>query len=234
MTLSREEIQELNDKADAHLLKRKRKKTLRILAWLGFSGIVVLLDQLSKWGVTEYMIRPRIFGDTQGSLDFLSWYADQPARLPFAHIEVFDFFNFVMVWNTGVSFGMMAQAGPYAPYILVALALGIAGLFTVWLVGARENIHRFCYALVIGGAIGNVIDRLRFKAVIDFLDFHLGSWHYPAFNVADSAVVLGVGGLIFALAITDFKRKKELKTRIKNRTEERKRFLKRFGLYTKR
>ena len=129
---------------------------------------------------------------------------------------------------------MMAQAGPYAPYILVALALGIAGLFTVWLVGARENIHRFCYALVIGGAIGNVIDRLRFKAVIDFLDFHLGSWHYPAFNVADSAVVLGVGGLIFALAITDFKRKKELKTRIKNRTEERKRFLKRFGLYTKR
>jgi signal peptidase II len=111
-------------------------------------------------------------------------------------VEVAPFFNLVLVWNTGVSFGMLAGAGGSSPWILVGLALLIAGVVAVWLARERRTLPRVALWLVLAGALGNVIDRVRFGAVVDFLDFHLAGYHWPAFNVADSAIVIGAGLLI--------------------------------------
>jgi lipoprotein signal peptidase len=111
-------------------------------------------------------------------------------------VAVTPFFNLVLVWNTGVSFGMLAGAGGASPWILVGLALLIAGVVAVWLARERRTLPRVALWLVLAGALGNVIDRVRFGAVVDFLDFHLAGYHWPAFNVADSAIVIGAGLLI--------------------------------------
>ncbi|MCB1556607.1 MAG: signal peptidase II, partial [Alphaproteobacteria bacterium] len=105
-------------------------------------------------------------------------------------------FNLVLVWNKGISFGMFTQHGDYGPYILSALSLAIAGFFLIWLLRTTNRRLALSIGLVIGGAIGNVIDRLRFGAVVDFLDFHWKDWHYPAFNVADSAIVIGIAFIV--------------------------------------
>jgi signal peptidase II len=101
------------------------------------------------------------------------------------------FFQLVMVWNTGVSFGLMASS-PLPPWVLSAVAIAVCiGLF-IWLRRTDRPLTGWGIGLVMGGAIGNVIDRARWGAVFDFADFHVGHWHYPAFNVADSAIVVGV------------------------------------------
>ena len=111
-------------------------------------------------------------------------------------VEVAPFFNLVLVWNTGVSFGMLADAGGASPWILVGLAALIAAVVAFWLARERRALPRFALWLVLAGALGNVVDRVRFGAVVDFLDFHLGGYHWPAFNVADSAIVIGACLLI--------------------------------------
>ncbi len=107
-------------------------------------------------------------------------------------IEMLPFFNLVTVWNYGISFGMFnnGSAGPSIIFVVLALAIVVALLF--WLRSASHWLVTTALGLVIGGAVGNVIDRLRFGAVFDFLDFHLGGWHWPAFNVADAAISIGV------------------------------------------
>jgi signal peptidase II len=102
------------------------------------------------------------------------------------------FFRLVVVWNRGVSFGLMGdQALP--PWVLSAVAIAVCiGLF-VWLRRTDRPFTGWGIGLVMGGAIGNVIDRARWGAVFDFADFHIGQWHWPAFNIADSAIVVGVG-----------------------------------------
>ena len=82
------------------------------------------------------------------------------------------------------------------PGLLILLSLAITLWFSRWLMQGASRVQSICLAMVIGGALGNVIDRLRFGAVVDFLDFHLFEYHWPAFNVADSCIVLGVAGLI--------------------------------------
>jgi signal peptidase II len=115
-------------------------------------------------------------------------------------ITVLPFFNLVLVWNKGVSFGLMnGAAGPWA---LTGLSLVITVILAVWLARTPHRPLGLALSAVIGGALGNVIDRLRFGAVVDFLDFHAFGWHWPAFNVADSAIVLGIAfvvadGLLF-------------------------------------
>lgn len=109
-------------------------------------------------------------------------------------VAVTSFFNLVLVWNRGVSFGMLGGADQ--PWALVALALVIAGVLVYWLRREARMISRLALWLVLAGALGNVIDRLRFGAVIDFLDFHVGGYHWPAFNVADSAICIGAGLLV--------------------------------------
>ncbi len=107
-------------------------------------------------------------------------------------VEITSFFNLVLVYNPGVSFGLLGGLGAVAPWLLVALALVISALLVHW--GRREErpAARLALWTILGGALGNVYDRVRFGAVVDYLDFHLGEWHWPAFNLADVAVVGGV------------------------------------------
>jgi signal peptidase II len=106
--------------------------------------------------------------------------------------EVLPFFNLVLVWNRGVSFGMFNHGDPLPPLVFVAVSMAIACGFAVWLWRAENRMIALGLGLVIGGAIGNVIDRLVHGAVVDFLDFHLGDLHWPAFNIADSGIVIGI------------------------------------------
>ena len=108
-------------------------------------------------------------------------------------IPVTSFFNLVLVMNPGASFSFLADAGGWQKWFFIALALTISAWLVVMIrQHARQTLMPAALALVLGGALGNVIDRIRFGAVVDFLDFHLSGWHWPAFNVADSAITVGV------------------------------------------
>ena len=108
-------------------------------------------------------------------------------------IPVTSFFNLVLVMNPGASFSFLADAGGWQKWFFIALALTISAWLVVMIrQHARQTLMPAALALVLGGALGNVIDRIRFGAVVDFLDFHLAGWHWPAFNVADSAITVGV------------------------------------------
>ncbi len=111
-------------------------------------------------------------------------------------IAVTPFFNLVLVWNPGVSFGMLAGLGDARPGLVIGLTLVVSALLAVWLWRETRGLLRTALALVLAGAIGNLIDRVRFGAVVDFLDFHWAGYHWPAFNVADSAIVIGAGLLL--------------------------------------
>jgi signal peptidase II len=112
---------------------------------------------------------------------------------PYQFREVTSFFNLVLVWNRGVSFGMLNTLGDYGPWLLTLLAGGIGAFLIVWLMRETRPVTRLALWLVLAGAVGNAIDRVRFGAVVDFLDFHAFGYHWPAFNVADSAIVIGAG-----------------------------------------
>lgn len=147
----------------------KRRAGQLLLIALG----VIALDQLHKW----YMLA--VVGIA--------------ARPP---IELTGFFKLVMVWNTGVSFGMMKHSADWMPYFLITLAVAIA--LVLLRLGLKSNLRweRVGYGMVIGGALANVIDRIRFGAVADFFYFHLGSFSWPAFNVADAFICTGVALLL--------------------------------------
>jgi len=115
----------------------------------------------------------------------------QPPRI----IPVAPFFNLVAGWNRGVSFGMFNSETAVAG-VFIALAGLIVVLLSVWLFRAERTPIALALGLVIGGALGNVIDRIRFGAVFDFLDFHVFGRHWPAFNVADAAISLGAAFLL--------------------------------------
>ena len=108
-------------------------------------------------------------------------------------IEITSFFNIVEVWNPGVSFGMGAALGPW---VLTGLAVVISVALFIWLLRAETGLLQIALSLLIGGAVGNVIDRVRFGAVYDFLDFHAFGYHWPAFNLADTAIFIGVALLL--------------------------------------
>ncbi|WP_372398422.1 signal peptidase II [Azospirillum sp. HJ39] len=140
-----------------------------LLFGLIVAAAVVVLDQLSKWWILDRVMQP----------------------IPHV-IEVTSFFNLVLVWNYGVSFGTFASGGALMPYVLSALAAVIAICLVFWLRQADRWPIALALGFIIGGAVGNVIDRLLHGAVVDFLDFHVGGWHFWAFNVADSGISVGV------------------------------------------
>ncbi len=106
--------------------------------------------------------------------------------------DILPFFNLVIVHNTGISFGMFAHMQAWVPLVLtLSTALIVVFLF-IWLLYATEKPVIFALAFIIGGAIGNIIDRVRLGSVTDFLDFHWDIYHWPAFNIADSAIFIGV------------------------------------------
>ena len=111
---------------------------------------------------------------------------------PPRYIEVGLNLNLVPVWNSGMSFGFLSDGGLWVRVGLTALAFLVGGWF-VWVLPQLDRLQRLAGAIITGGAIGNAIDRLRFGRVVDFIDFHIGAWHWPAFNVADTAITIGAG-----------------------------------------
>lgn len=140
---------------------------------LGYFGLIAtvifMLDQASKWLIAFKVMNP-------------------PRQ-----IEVTPFFNLVLAWNRGVSFSLFEAGSQLQVLLLIAFALVIVTILMVWLIRSNGPLLLWAISLIIGGAFGNIIDRFRFGAVIDFLDFHAFGWHWPAFNVADSAICIGVG-----------------------------------------
>lgn len=136
--------------------------------------VVLICDQFSKYWILNIFHLPQ-----KGS------------------VEIFPFLNFTMVWNKAITFGMLSgQLGQYGPIIFAVVAFLIAlGLF-IWMIRASKLCVVLSLGAIIGGAIGNIIDRLRFQAVVDFIHLHVGGWSWYVFNIADSAIVCGVGVLL--------------------------------------
>lgn len=113
--------------------------------------------------------------------------------------------NLVHAHNPGVAFGMLAGLGGWQLPLLVTIAAVAIGVLGVWLVrlGESESATRVALAGILGGAVGNVVDRLAWGHVVDFIDLHWGAWHYPAFNVADSAITLGAIALVWLVYRAD-------------------------------
>ena len=124
-----------------------------------------------------------------------------------AIVTVIDgFFRLVMVWNRGVSFGLMGGDQALPPWVLSGVAIAVCiGLF-LWLRRTDRPLTGWGIGLVMGGAIGNVIDRARWGAVFAFADFHVGRWHWPAFNIADAAIVVGVGLMLLDSLLAETRR----------------------------
>lgn len=162
------------------------------IGFLIFALCVLVADQISKWFVMEGVIVPALNIPDREALSLAEWYQTSLERLPYTELPVLPFFNWVMVWNHGISFGLFNEHTNYGPMILILLALVITTWFVIWLFMTKSKLQSAAIAMVIGGALGNAIDRFRFEAVIDFLDFHAFGYHWPAFNIGDSAIVIGV------------------------------------------
>ena len=139
---------------------------------IGIAIAISALDQLTKWIVLNVVMTP-------------------PQT-----IAITDFFNLVLVANRGISFGLLSSDSPWGQPLLIALALALSAILVFWLRGADNRLLAGSIGLVLGGAVGNAIDRVNHGAVIDFLDFYLGAYHWPAFNLADAAIVIGVAAII--------------------------------------
>ena len=129
------------------------------------------------------------------------WWILEVARLPeVGHIPLLEAgplgLDLTMVWNRGVTFGLLSGDGAWNHVILAVLAAAIAGFLLRWLARAENRLTAVALGAVVGGAIGNVIDRIRFGAVVDFVDAHGWGWHWYVFNVADAAIVCGVLALV--------------------------------------
>lgn len=111
-------------------------------------------------------------------------------------VEVAPFFNIVLAWNKGVSFSLFHPQA-LAPWVLTLVALLICAVILHWISMENDPKTRNCFGLILGGALGNVIDRVIHGAVVDFLDFHVGIHHWPAFNIADSAICVGAFFILF-------------------------------------
>jgi signal peptidase II len=140
---------------------------------LGLAILVIGLDQLSKWLILAHVMTP--------------------PRL----IEVTGFFNLKLTFNQGISFGLFSGESIWQPYVLSLVAVLISLGLVMWLTREPRRLFALAVGLIVGGALGNVVDRLYLGAVVDFLDFHLGGWHWPAFNLADSAISIGVALILY-------------------------------------
>ena len=112
-------------------------------------------------------------------------------------IAVAPFLSLVLSHNRGISFGLLRSEHAYAPYVLVLVALSIVAGLAVWLWRSDSAIERLGLSAIVGGALSNAVDRLEDGSVTDFLDFHVGAYHWPAFNLADAAITCGVAALLF-------------------------------------
>ena len=144
----------------------------KLLHWLALPLVLVLADQITK------VLIAGLYELGEGT-------------------PITSFFNIVRVHNTGAAFSFLADAGGWQRWLFTGLSAG-ASIFIIYLLYSHAGQRLFCFALtcVLGGAVGNLIDRVVYGYVIDFLDFYAAGWHFPAFNVADSAITLGAFCLI--------------------------------------
>jgi len=142
--------------------------------WFGLAGLVVVLDQLSKWLVLETLR----FGET---------------------VYVAPFWNWVLTFNPGAAFSFLADQPGWQRWLFTGLALAVSGWIAVELKRhPGQRLNALALSLVMGGALGNVIDRVRFGAVVDFIQWHAAGYYWPAFNIADSAITVGAILLVLA------------------------------------
>lgn len=139
----------------------------------GLAVVVIALDQVSKWWIVTVVMNP-------------------PRVIP-----ITPFFNLVLGFNPGVSFGLFGSDSEIGRWLLTGLAVAIAGALAIWLWRVEKPWLAGALGLIIGGAFGNVIDRVTIGAVVDFLDFYAGGYHWPAFNVADMGITCGAAVLIW-------------------------------------
>ena len=135
--------------------------------------LLALIDQTSKTIILTFVMKP--------------------PRI----IEITEHFNLVLVWNRGVSFGMLQSSSVWGPILLGAVTLIIIVLLFFWLREANTKLYAIALGLIIGGALGNLTDRVIYQAVVDFIDIHFFGYHWPAFNVADSAISIGAIYIIY-------------------------------------
>ena len=146
------------------------------------------MDQVTKWWIINYIM--------------------QPIKI----LPITPFFNIVLTWNSGISFGIFSNQGSFSVIILSTLATLIVFFLAVWLMKAVNKKLIIGLICIIGGAIGNIIDRVYHGAVIDFLDFHIKSYHWPAFNVADSCIFIGATLIILDSLFPDKKEEANIKS----------------------
>ena len=149
------------------------RMTVSIKPYLGISLFVIVLDQITKlWILASFE-----YGDS---------------------LSLTSFFNLVHARNSGAAFSFLAGQGGWQRFFFIGIALG-ASVLIVYLMRKHVQERGFCFALslILGGALGNLIDRVRFGYVVDFLDFYAAGYHFPAFNVADSAITVGAVLLIW-------------------------------------
>ena len=144
----------------------------RAARWFGLAALVIALDYLTKIAVLA-------------------------SFLPGEARTLAPFFNLVLVFNKGAAFSFLASAQGWQTLLFAAFAIA-ASVVIAFLILKNKNKDLFCggLALILGGALGNLYDRIAYGHVVDFLDFHAMGWHWPAFNVADSAITIGAGILI--------------------------------------
>lgn len=136
--------------------------------------IVLALDQFTKWWIIHVY--------------------ELPER---GRVAVTPFFDLVMLWNPGISYGLFAQDTDFGRNILIAIALGAALLLTVWMARTNSRLQAVSLALIVGGAVGNAIDRAVYGAVADFVSLHAYGFYWYVFNVADAAIVAGAIALLY-------------------------------------
>lgn len=154
------------------MAKPQRPPSGGMLPWLAMSLIILIVDQFTKVMITGYYK----LGDSS---------------------SVTSFFNLVRVHNDGAAFSFLAGASGWQRWLFTGIGVA-ATLFIVWMLRAHSGQRLFAFAMacILGGAIGNVIDRVAYGHVVDFLQFHYAGWYFPSFNVADSAITIGAGALI--------------------------------------
>lgn len=151
------------------------------------SVLIVALDQLTKWIILTNVMNP-------------------PSTL-----EVAPFFNIVLAMNKGISFSMFTSEADWAPYVLMGVGALISIGIAYWIWIEKVGSVRLALSFVLGGAVANIIDRIRFGAVVDFLDFHAMGYHWPAFNIADTMICLGVVIILIESLFSDGYRKEYVK-----------------------
>ena len=153
------------------------------LVWLWLSAVVIVLDQ-----ITKHMI-----------VDRFSLYE---------RLDVFPHFNLTLAYNSGAAFSFLADAGGWQRWFFTATAVGASVMILIWLarLTKAETLQGVALSLILGGALGNFYDRLVLGHVVDFLDFYWGDYHFPAFNIADTAITIGAGLILLDMLLGAKKR----------------------------